>query len=1130
MKKSLIKGLFPYVISRNVLKIIIVMKLTIFIFFTGFLSVAAEGYSQNVRLNISLHNASIQELISEIEDQSEFNFFYRDDQLEDIANVNIEEDDILLSEVLNNIFTGINITYSVVDKVIVIRPKENAQDLEITGTVTSLTGETLPGVTVRIKNTRTGTITGLDGNFTIDVPDANSILVFSFVGYATQEIQVESRSRIDVVLELETTRLDEVVVIGYGSIRKTDLTGSIATVTEENFNLGGSISNPEQLIQGRAAGVQISTISAQPGAVPLIRIRGNNSLQGSNQPLYVVDGLPMESLDNMIDVNDIESMEILKDASAAAIYGTRGANGVVIITTKRGVEGQSNINFSYEHSLDYVANTDAYDFLNAQEYVQVRNEDALRKGSPLPFTPAMISVIDKYGEGTDWMQEIFQPGDVDKYNLSLTAGTKDTRVYFSTNYMDWKGVVPNTKFEKFNGRLNLDQNMFDNKLKIVLSSTISNTSQNILGFRGSNFQSNIMRNIFKGGNPITPVNLDDWAEADRDIVFGPGIRPTNPIDIIERDKLRLTNLAIISNLSAEYKIIEGLSFITQIGINVRNSKQRHFLPTVEGLTATDITQGSAHLGQGNFTETNIENMLRYSKVFADKHSLEALAVYSNQSFKGEGFAAAAENFTSENLEWNNLGAGATILTPSSYIQESKLVSLTGRINYGFDDRYNFSATIRRDGSSKFGENNKWGNFPSVAAAWKIHNESFFNVSFVSNLKLRAGWGITGSDRFGIGARQAKYNPGAATTLDSDLVRKGVVAANLGNEDLQWEETRATNFGFELGLFNERIMLEVDRYQKVTEKLLWDMSLPPSLGFNSILANVGAMENKGIEVLLSTVNVSSGNFRWTSDLTFAYNQNKIKTLILPEGVRFVEGPTVGHHIQVSALIEGQSVSSFFGYRYRGILQEGEVDALQPDAVPGDALYKDTNGDGAVNADDREVLGCGIPKYTFGLNNRITYGNWELSFFLQGVADVDILNMNNIVGYEFLTLKSSVNDMWTPENPDGTQPMGAEGWGRTYYTNDYNLESGDYITLKTLRLSYSLPVEKLGLSWIDNLTLSFSTNNLFVLTNYSGFYPEVNSTNWGPVSGKPPSDIVQISGVDNYAYPYQKSYIFGIRVGF
>ncbi|MEN8250787.1 MAG: TonB-dependent receptor [Bacteroidota bacterium] len=1104
------------------------MKLTILIFLATVLSVSATGYSQYTRLNISLQDASIQELISEIEDQSEFNFFYRDEQLDDNINVNIEADDILISEVLNDVFNGTNVAYSVVDKVIVIRPKENLQNMEITGTVTTSDGVSLPGVTVKIKNTQTGTITGSDGKYTIDVSEANAVLVFSFIGYDTQEVMVGNSTTIDVTLVEGTTKLDEIVFIGYGNVRKQDLTGSVAIIAEEDFNLGGAISNPEQLIQGRAAGVQISTTSAQPGAVPLIRIRGNNSLQGSNQPLFVVDGLPMEALDNMIDVNDIKTMEILKDASAAAIYGTRGANGVVLITTKRGVEGQTKINFSYEHSMDYVANTDAYDFLNAQEYVQVRNDEAIRTGAPVPFTPTMISTIDKYGEGTEWMQEIFQPGDVDKYSLSLTSGTKDTRVYFSTNYMDWKGVVPNTNFEKFTGRLNLDQNMFDDRLKIGMSSTISNTSQNILGFRGSNFQSNIMRNILKNSNPITPTNLDDWTEADRDIVFGAGTRPTNPIEIIDKDKLLLTNLAIISNLSAEFKITEDLSFITQVGINVRNIKQRHFLPIVEGLVATDITQGSAHLGHSNFVETNIENMLRYSKVFAEKHSIEALAVYSNQSYTGEGFTAAAENFTSENLEWNNLGAGATILTPSSYIQESKLVSFTGRINYGYDNRYNLSATMRRDGSSKFGDNHKWGNFPSFAGAWKIHNESFFDVNWVSNLKLRAGWGITGSDRFAIGARQAKYDPGAATTLDSDMVRMGVIAANLGNEDLQWEETRATNLGFELGLFNERIMLEVDLYKKLTEKLLWNMSIPPSLGFSSILANVGTMENKGVEILLSTENVSTENFKWITDLTFAYNENEIKELILPEGVEFVDGPTVGHHIQVSALMQGYPGSTFFGYKYRGILQEGEVDALQPDAVPGDALYKDTDGNGVVNADDRDVLGCGIPKYTFGLNNRFTYRNWELSFFLQGVADVDVLNLNNVVGYDFGTLTTALTDRWTSDNPDGTLPL--NGWGRTYYTNDYNLEKGDYISLKTLKLAYSLPAKKLGLSWLDNLTLSFSTNNLLVLTKYSGFYPEVNSTNWGPVSGRPPSDIVQISGVDSYAYPYQKSYIFGISFGF
>lgn len=443
--------------------------------------------------------------------------------------------------------------------------------------------------------------------------------------------------------------------------------------------------------------------------------------------------------------------------------------------------------------------------------------------------------------------------------------------------------------------------------------------------------------------------------------------------------------------------------------------------------------------------------------------------------------------------------------------------------------YNFTATFRRDGSSKFGNNNRWGNFPSFAAAWKIHNEGFFNTESISTLKLRGGWGKSGSDGFGIGAAQPKFGAGYSVTLDSDNIRKGVAAQNLGNPDLQWESTSATNVGLELGLFNDRVSLEFDVYNKLTENLLWEIPVPNSLGFSTKIENVGSSQNRGFEILLSTENISKSKFRWSTDITFAKNDNKIKELKLAEGKDFFPGPTVGHGVNTSILKVGESFGTFFGYKLRGILQEGETDAAQPTAVPGDALWEDIDGDGMFSSSlDRTILGKGIPTYTFGINNSLTYGNITLSFFFQGVADVEILNMNKIIGYSSSVLTSSFKDRWTPSNTSGTLPM--NGWagtnyaeGRAYYTNDVNLEDGSYITLKNLRLSYSVPTQKLGIGWVRNLSVNFTGRNLFTINKYSGFYPEVNSTNGGAFDAR-------IAGVDSYSYPMQKSYSFGVNLGF
>ncbi|MEN8250911.1 MAG: TonB-dependent receptor [Bacteroidota bacterium] len=996
-----------------------------------------------------------------------------------------------------------------------------ALDIAITGTITDETGASIPGVSIVEKGTTNGTVSDADGKYNLNVSEG-ATLVFSFVGYETQEVAVGNATEINITLAASTEILSEIIVVGYGTVQKSDLTGSVSSISEEDFNLGGSVTTPEGLIQGRAAGVQVSTVSAAPGAEPVIRIRGNNSLLGKNTPLYVVDGMQMDGLDNMINVEDIASMEILKDASATAIYGTRGANGVVIISTKRGSKGITSIDYSFEQTFDQVANLDAYDFLNATEYAEGRNyQTSLVAGSTPIYNDAALAIIKAKGDGTDWLDEMFHTGSVQKHNISLGVNNDKTSVFVSAHMMDQEGVVPNTGFKKITSRLNLDQKVIEDRLSVSVSSLISNTTLDALGFNGGNGQSNIFRNVFKG-NPIVPVTWDGWTDAERQTVFANN-KPVNPLEIMNNDDYLETRLGVTTSAAATVNIVDGLTYTARIGIKYLNTKMRHFLPQINGLVATDIPMGSAVIGNSIYTNRLMESILRYTKEFG-KHNIEALGVYSQNPRMWEGFTAAAQDFVSDNLSYNNLGAGATILAPSSSIAESNLISYVARAEYGYDNKYNVTASVRRDGSSKFGENNKWAIFPSVAVGWKVHNEGFFNVSPISHLKLRGSWGVTGNDGIGIGSAQAVFAAGLPISLDSDDLRKGIASAKLGNPDLKWETTTAYNMGIEFGLVEDRIGIEFDIYKKLTNDLLWQKPVSSTLGFTTQIDNIGTVENKGFEVLLNTVNISNDDLRWTSTFTFAQNLNQIKELELPEGAEFFPAPPVNHWIYPSVLMVGESLGAFYGYRSRGVLQEGEVDPLQPGALPGDLLFEDLNGDGVVSAaGDKEILGQGIPKFTFGFNNSISYKNFQLSFFFQGAAGSDIINMNKIIGYDNGTLRSSTEDRWRSDNTEGTNYQRSWDWTYEFPIADTDLESANFLTLKNLRFAYSVPTKDLGMSWVRDLTLSFTGQNLLVFTNYSGFYPEVNSTNGGGFEAS-------IAGVDSYAYPMTKSYSFGVNIGF
>ncbi|MEN8125823.1 MAG: TonB-dependent receptor [Bacteroidota bacterium] len=996
----------------------------------------------------------------------------------------------------------------------------NAQQIEIEGTISDDMGNSLLDATVQVKGTTKGVSSDYDGHYLINA-NVGEILIFSYVGFITKEVAINGQTTINVSLTPDAVALDE-VVIGYGTVRKKDLTGSITTLSTKNFNKG-PVTGVENLIQGRAPGVQISAESSEPGGQMLIRIRGNNSINSNNSPLYVVDGFPLETLDNSINPSDIESVNILKDASATAIYGTRGANGVVIITTKRGKEGKSSITYSGNYSV-HNADLSAYDFLNSNDYANIHNELANLYGNEPVYSESAINRVNELGLQTDWLEEVFRTGTTNEHQLSISGGNENTKAFFSTGMYLWDGVIQNTSFDRYNMRLNVDQNLMDGKLKLGVNSSLSSTESDFLGFDGSSMQDNILRGIFRA-NPIVPTSdvWDNLSEADKHLIFA-DVRPVNPIQTLEIADNKSSKYFVLTNAFLELTIAKDFKFKTEGGVRVTNQKIRRFLPSTSRLVASSVEVGAATLNHGLFKYYTFENTLNYDKII-DRHSINVIIGTTHEWSDNESFTAGAKDFTTDALGYNNLQSGATPLTPESYVSHSELISYLSRVNYSFDDRYLFTFTFRRDGSTKFGEGNKWGNFPAGAFAWKVHNESFFNSNSISSLKLRGSLGITGSDRFPVGQGQSIFSPTAPVTTNGTDVSIGTVSSRVGNSDLKWEETRKIDIGIEMGFFDNKLTMEIAGYQNNTSNLLLQKSLAPSLGVSSILTNAGEVQNRGIEFSANYNYYSKdSDFSWSSDFTFAYNDNEIIELNLPGGTTFLPGPETkidgGVDGSFTILKEGLPVNAIYGYRFLGILQPGEVYDPQPNAQPGDALFKDINGDGVFNVDDKEVLGNGYPAYTFGFNNSFSYKNFSLSVFFAGVFDVDKLNGNNVLGYKDNTLEIA-KERWTPYNLDGTLPQ--KHWLGDEWINDYFIEEASYIRMKNISLAYNFDANTLDKMGLSIFQINITGLNLLTWDSYSGFDPEVNSKRSST------TNLNVAAGLDAYAYPYQRTFSVGLKIG-
>lgn len=997
----------------------------------------------------------------------------------------------------------------------------SAQTHPVSGVVKDEKGAPFVGVVVRVKGTAAGTATNNDGKYTINVSGNNATLIFSYVGYTTQELPVNANVSVNVTLQPSEKSLDQVVVVGYGTVRKSDITGSISSISSKDIK-AVPVASLSQALEGRAAGVKVSNASNSPGGGITIRIRGGNSIQGGNEPLYVVDGYPLYNESGpSINPNDIESMEILKDASATAIYGSRGANGVIIITTKRGKAGRNNIQFESYYGVQRVRKK--LDLLDATEFAKmvnegisnVNNDNVGNPGFPKPpaFTDAQIAAL---GKGTDWQDEIFREAPIQNYQLTFSGGNDKTQYAVSGNYFDQQGVIINTGYSRGSVRVNLDQNVSD-RFRLSTSFTATRSKGKSVNTDGDGGAG---AGVVYGALNFSPTVPVYNADGTYTLFNRPGgIIISNPVALARETINNTVITRILGNVSGEYKIIEGLTFKTLFGANINYNKNTFYLPRTvyAGLAAN----GTTSIYNSQYAEWLNENTLSYRKTFNTIHKINVLAGYTFQQANFEDVRANAQNFANDILGPNNLGTAQQTNTGASNKNDWTLRSFIGRLNYDLMEKYLLTLTGRLDGSSRFGTGNKNAFFPSGSFAWRASKEPFMQgVSAISELKLRASYGLTGNQE--IGQYQSLGSLSAQNYAFGNVLSVGYAPNRIGNPNLKWETTAQADIGLDIGLLRDRIQITADWYQKRTRDLLYNVALPITSGYYNSLQNIGKVKNEGIELGINTTNFQ-GKFTWTTSFNVAYNHNEIIDL---GGAKDVPSGGASGHLQLGnsgILRVGQPVGVFYGLVTDGIFQSKEqiASSAQKNAKPGERRFKDMNGDGVINANDRVILGHAQPDYTFGFTNNFSYKGFDLNVFFQGVQGNSIFNLNRFE-LESLTGVSnqlgSVRDRWSVNNPSNEIPRASSN-GQPYQVTSRQVEDGSYIRLRNIQLGYNFPASWLRRAGLVNAKIYVSAQNLLTFTNYSGYDPEVSRFAQETLS----------QGTDYGSYPAAKTFLVGLNIG-
>ena len=968
----------------------------------------------------------------------------------------------------------------------------------VTGRVVSMEGQNpLSGVSVKVLGTSSGTTTGRDGNFAISVPKPSSVLVFSHISFEELEVQVDSRRVIDVTLSPASQEMQQVVVIGYGTVKKRDLTGSVSQIKAEDIKAFPTTSVLHAL-QGRASGVQVLQNSGGPGDAVSIRIRGTNSIKGDNEPLYVVDGFPLSGNPTVLNNADIESVEILKDASATAIFGSRGANGVVLITTKKGKAGRTKVNFESSYSVQSLRKK--LDFMNANEYAQFYNEQAKNDNLAPYFSQGQI---DSFGTGFDWQDLVFQNAPMKTLALNVNGGNERTQYSFTGSVLDQDGIIKGSNYKRYSLGVNLSNNISD-KIKLNFSSLLSRNNNNRLNEgRGSNRGGSMISAGLSAPPTLTPYNDDGSYRVlttAYSFISNSIINPLNYIN--EETDLNKAN-KVLANAAFIYNPIRELTVKISGGIENTDSREDSYRTTRFINSA-----GQASVSSAQFTSLLSENTIAYNKTFKQRHSLSVLGGFTYQNFISTSLSGSGVGFISDIGETYDLNSATTPGIPGSSYSKSVIMSYLGRINYTYNDKYLATVSFRSDGSSKYSEGDKWGYFPSAALAWRVSEESFLkNAKFISDLKLRLGWGFTGSQAIGPYTTLSQLVSGK-TVFNGSLYTTFSPGTRLpGN--LRWETTEQKDIGIDLGVLNNRILFTADYYVKNTHDLLNDVELPPSSGFDYTIQNIGEVQNHGFEFGVDA-KVFTGALRWNVNANFSLNRNKVVKLA---GGEDILGGKLAQAIVVdntNILREGQPIGMFWGYVEEGYDDKGHI------------RFNDLDKDGAITANDRTFIGNPNPDFIYGFSSALSYKNFDFSFFLQGVQGNDLFNVNTInntidYGYGLNMPRDIFYNHWTPTNTNAKYPVISRSV--TANVSDRFVEDGSYMRLKNIQLAYSLPLNKS--SWIRNIQLYVSGQNLLTFTDYSWFDPEVNA------SGGSASTTL---GLDWYSYPTSKSVTFGVRAGF
>lgn len=1145
-------------------KRLLIMKLTAFFMLVTLLQVHAGGYSQT--LSISVRKAPVEKIFLEIEKQSEYRFFYNEKLLKNAQKITLENKSASLKEVLDLCFKDQPFSYMIDDKQIVVKYKqpivEEAKtalttivdvlppDLMVTGKVTSENGVNMRGATIKLKGQNKVIAAGEDGSFSIQVPEKGGVLEISFIGYNTKEISVKKSGNVSIVLALKETKAEEIVIVGYGTRRKKDFTGSVSKVSGEELTKV-TVPTIDQALQGRAAGVMVTSSDGTPGGAIDVRIRGISSLQ-NNDPLYVVDGAPTKSGIGFLNPGDIESIDILKDASSNAIYGVDGRNGVVIITTKRGKSGTAKVTLdsysglSKAHKQIKVLGPRDFAMINLERL----NQSTL-SNDPSYYNPAFLNPASLPETGTDWQDAVFRTAMMYDVNLGISGGSDKTTYSFSFGHRNQEGIIKTTGFKRYNLRANIEHRVSQNfKLGGSFNYSITNQTSSDLNHDFNGVLQNAIQKI-----PTIPVFNPDGSYG-AEGVLPTDTRPTSiwgfnfhPLAYLNRYNRRYIQSGIFGNVYAEAKIIEGLRFRSQLSFSRFTGLSKLFISASAEGTRTQSADANS-LTQFDYTvdQYNWDNTVSYDKTFAKVHVLNMVAGTSTRVTNNSGNYFNQASFSIDNPSTRYFGQGSpTALAANSNEQKQVLFTpFFARLNYIFNDKYYLTGTIRRDGSSTFGASQRFGNFPSAALAWKISNENFMKkIGFINDFKIRASWGITG-DPGVVDATATRLGYGPQYVFGGSLYA-GVAPTSLGNPDLRWEETTQRDLGFDASFFKNKLSITFDYYQRSTDGLIIQAAIPAVLGnAEPPFQNIGGMKNSGLEFTVTYQN-KIGKLEYSISANASTLKNEVTSLgdvntLIPPSAKYQLQIQNGDVVTRSQV--GQPISFFYGYFADGVFQTpAEIDQYLPNTPmankpsPGDVKFRDINGDGKINPEDRAIIGNSLPKFIYGFNINLSYNKFDFSAFLQGVAGNQIYNglyayvLNT--GRDYSNYPAEILQRWTGPGTSNSMPRvsATEINGNGSNVSTLFLESGAYARLRNLQLGYTLSSPAITKAGFSKVRFYISAQNLFTISKYRGYDPEIgtNGGRDGSQGVDQATKNLQI-GVDRGGYPQPRSFLVGINLAF